>query len=97
MKKLPISLLIQVLQLHLSHQETPVRKNALQQAMVVLERRWVELTHLKDIIFLMYQEGGQPSIQVGCNPLVIIIFSFILPLNNGVSFCIVLQFFLVNK
>nr|KAG5695052.1 hypothetical protein BaRGS_032545 [Batillaria attramentaria] len=60
-RRLPMPLLVQVLQLHLSHQETPLRESIVQQTLSVLERRWVELTSMKDIIYLMYNmNSGTP-------------------------------------
>ncbi|KAK7480972.1 hypothetical protein BaRGS_00027787 [Batillaria attramentaria] len=63
-RRLPMPLLVQVLQLHLSHQETPLRESIVQQTLSVLERRWVELTSMKDIIYLMYNmNSGTPVSQ----------------------------------
>ena len=61
MRRLPMSVLIQVLQLHLSHQETSLRESLVKQTTAVLERRWVELTNPKDIIYLMYTTQGGPA------------------------------------
>ncbi|KAK7093056.1 FAST kinase domain-containing protein 4-like [Littorina saxatilis] len=64
LRRLPMASLIQVLQLHLSHQETSLREGLVKQTMTTLERRWVELTSPKDIIFLMYTiQGGETASQ----------------------------------
>ncbi|XP_076436977.1 FAST kinase domain-containing protein 4-like [Babylonia areolata] len=65
MRRMPVPLLIQALQLHLHHQgESSLRQSMVQQSLSALERRWVELTHPKDIIFLMYVTQGAPLSQV---------------------------------
>lgn len=62
LRRLPMPLLVQVLQLHLHHQETPLRESIVQQTLSALERRWVELTNVKDIIYLMYNMQGGSTV-----------------------------------
>jgi hypothetical protein len=54
LRRLPMPMLIQVLQMHIEHQETTLRQSVLQQCLSTLERRWVELSNPKDIVLLMY-------------------------------------------
>ena len=58
MTRMPVSQLIRLLEIHTGHQETDLRKKIYSQALMITEKRWVEISNGRDIIKLMYLFDG---------------------------------------
>jgi len=61
LSRMSFSQLVKVLEIHGAHQETDLRRQVFEEALLMAEKRWTELSAPKDVISLMYLTRGLAS------------------------------------
>ena len=61
MRKMSVSQLLRVIEIHQNHLTTDLRHEIYNEAMISVERRWVEIASAKDVITLMYIVGDKST------------------------------------
>ena len=61
MRKMSVSQLLRVVEIHQNRLTTDLRRDIYNEAMLTIERRWVEIANTKDVITLMYIVGDKST------------------------------------